>query len=208
MTGSIYIFQFRQVPKNSRYVALIPFLFGIQQMLEGVVWLGIDGAIPNGFQIKATYIFAAFALIIWPTYFPFSMFYYEPNQKLRKITLLFLLAGLAVSLTSSWFILTHNLDSYVSCEHLKCSSVIYQIKGDFIQNDHLLILYNMCLIAPFFITTNKVIRNCFAPAYLLSIPFSQMIVDHIQEFSSVWCFIAAMLSIILVFSFNKKQLSG
>jgi len=81
---------------NMRYVplAMMPVLAGLQQFMEGHVWMGLDAAYPDMvWQAAMGFIF--FSWLMWPTWIPFSMYALEPSDSERKQTLLvFAVAGL------------------------------------------------------------------------------------------------------------------
>jgi len=223
LTASACIFKYKKVNNNEKLVALLPALFAIQQVSEGLVWLGIDGILPHWFQLQATYIFGIFAISIWPVYFSLSMFYFERSNSLKKILSVLLIVGTVVSLLGLIFIITFDADAYVSCENLKCSPIIYNYQAkeiyftknfvsNILENDFfgfantlLILLYDICVLLPFFITKNKSLRYCFAPVLLFSVPVSNLITRNVGEFPSVWCFCAAILSCLVIFAFAKKQ---
>ena len=43
---------------RQHYLALIPCLFGLQQLLEGIVWLGVQEQVPASFMMFAAYGFS------------------------------------------------------------------------------------------------------------------------------------------------------
>jgi hypothetical protein len=74
---------------NKRYlpVAMMPIMAGLQQFMEGHVWMGLNDAVP---------------------FMPFSIYFLEPPGSKRKGTLLmFALAGLVLGLTLYIPHLTH-----------------------------------------------------------------------------------------------------
>lgn len=86
---------------NIRYfpVAMMPVLAGIQQMMEGHVWMGLNDADPNMVWWGAMG-FILFSWLMWPTWIPFSIYFLEPPGSKRKRTLLmFTVAGLLLGLT-------------------------------------------------------------------------------------------------------------
>lgn len=86
---------------NMRYfpVAMMPVLAGIQQMMEGHVWMGLSDGAPNMVWWGAMgFIF--FSWLMWPTWIPFSIYFLEPPGSKRKRTLMmFAAAGLFLGLT-------------------------------------------------------------------------------------------------------------
>lgn len=85
---------------NLRYVplAMMPVLAGLQQFMEGHVWMGLDGADPDMVWWGAMG-FILFSWLMWPTWIPFSMYVLEPPYSERKRPLFFFaVAGLAFGL--------------------------------------------------------------------------------------------------------------
>ena len=70
--------------KNALPFASIPLLFGLQQMVEGIVWTTFGS--PEVHAI-ATYVFVMFSHVLWPTFVPLSIWLLEKDP-LRKKPLL------------------------------------------------------------------------------------------------------------------------
>lgn len=78
---------------DRRYLALcaLPFLFGLQQLAEGLVWTAgarQDAAGVASFSLA--YMF--FAWMAWPVWIPFATFFIEPARR-KPIYLVFAIAG-------------------------------------------------------------------------------------------------------------------
>ena len=52
--------------------AMIPLLFGIQQLTEGVIWLSFSHDAPV-LKSTMTYVYSGFSHVLWPIYVPFAM---------------------------------------------------------------------------------------------------------------------------------------
>ena len=52
--------------------ALIPLLFGIQQLLEGMLWLTFTKSAP-ALNTWLTYLYLLFANVLWPIYVPLAV---------------------------------------------------------------------------------------------------------------------------------------
>ena len=100
ITGGAYA-AWKAYKINMRYfpVALMPVLAGVQQMMEGHVWMGLNDGAPNMVWWSAMgFIF--FSWLMWPTWIPFSIYFLEPPGSKRKRTLMmFAAAGLVLGLT-------------------------------------------------------------------------------------------------------------
>ncbi len=86
---------------NKRYlpIALMPIFAGIQQFMEGHVWMGLNAGAPDMIWWAAMG-FILFSWLMWPTWVPFAMYFLEPpGSKRKKPLMLFALAGLTFGLT-------------------------------------------------------------------------------------------------------------
>ncbi len=86
---------------NKRYlpIALMPVMAGIQQMMEGHVWMGLNDA--DSFMVWwGAMGFVFFSWFMWPMWIPFGVYALEPPDSRRKnLLLIFALAGAALGLT-------------------------------------------------------------------------------------------------------------
>ncbi len=85
---------------NKRYlpVALMPAMAGVQQFMEGHVWMGMNDGDPSMvWRAAMGYIF--FSWFMWPVWIPFAVHALEPPDSRRKIALFcFAVAGLILGL--------------------------------------------------------------------------------------------------------------
>ena len=82
--------------KNSSFVplGLAPIAFGVQQISEGFVWLGLreeDAALVQ----QSSVIFLFFAIAFWPCWIPLSLAFAEPRQRRRVALAALAIVGLA-----------------------------------------------------------------------------------------------------------------
>ena len=99
VSGGVYaVWKARAV--NLRYmpVAMMPVLAGLQQFMEGHVWMGLDTADPAMVWWGAMG-FILFSWLMWPTWIPFSTYVLEPpHSQRRRVLLAFALAGMLFGL--------------------------------------------------------------------------------------------------------------
>src|SRR3989344_2231178 len=107
-----------QVKKKSELpFASIPLLFGIQQAIEGAVWLSFGSPILNTI---ATYAYSMFSHVLWPIFVPFSVLMIETDPARKKILRLFSFTGLAVGLYLLYFIIVDPVTA-----HIVNNSIVY-----------------------------------------------------------------------------------
>lgn len=83
---------------NKRYlpIALMPVMAGVQQLMEGHVWMGLGQA--DAFMVWwGAMGFIFFSWLIWPIWIPFAIYVLEPPGSNRKAPILYLaLAGVVL----------------------------------------------------------------------------------------------------------------
>jgi len=76
--------------------AAIPLLFGIQQLVEGVVWITFaTGAV--GIHTLFSTLFALFAYVLWPTLIPTAILMVETKPWRKKALWIFWAFGISIS---------------------------------------------------------------------------------------------------------------
>ena len=76
----------RQVTEpKQRAFAAIPFIFAIQQLTEGFVWLSLTQASWAEWTRPSSFIFLFFAEVLWPMWVPFAMLLLEKDQRTRRV---------------------------------------------------------------------------------------------------------------------------
>lgn len=174
--------------------ACIPLLFGIQQLVEGVVWLSFGNSLLNSL---ATNAFLAFALVIWPIFVPIAVLLIETNKTRKKLLLPFVLIG---ALVGSYLLYTMFAGPYMS--HISNNSISYH-SGHI----HLYLVATFYLLATCgspFISSQKIVK-IFGLTVLIAAGIATWF--YTQTFLSVWCFFAAIVSLIVYLYFspiNKK----
>ena len=85
-------------------LALVPALFGLQQLTEGVVWWSLlhDQARLN---LVSTVVYSLFALVLWPAFVPFAVLCTEAVGWRRTALGAALALGGAVALDGLWTVL-------------------------------------------------------------------------------------------------------
>lgn len=180
--------------KNNKYLLLacMPMFFGIQQIIEGFVWLGLLGN--NLWLLKiAAFGFLFFALAFWPVFSPLSMYFIEePKATKRKMLLLILVAiglfaGMAIYLPL--LISANPLSAKIIGK-----SISYSIGNKF-ENIYTAV-YGLVTILPFLIASNAKLK-----LFAILLIFSAIIANYfyIGRCISVWCFFAAILSLFIVY---------
>jgi hypothetical protein len=169
--------------------AAIPMLFGIQQLIEGVLWLSFrfDAALLN--QIS-TYAYSMFSHVLWPALVPIAAGLLEAERRRRKVFLAFQLGGIAVAVYLLYLIVRFPITSRIDQHIVYVSPHFYQLP--------VMTLYLAATCASCMFSSQRLVR-VFGGLALLSFGAAYWI--HAAAFFSVWCFFAAILSAIIYLQF-------
>jgi len=111
--------------KNLRYlpIALMPVFAGLQQFMEGNVWLGMTGSDPFT-VVWGAMGFMFFTWFMWPVWIPFGVFVLEPAGSRRKP--LFLALSLIGLLFGLLLYVPHGLSSDMIVVEINNASLAYE----------------------------------------------------------------------------------
>ncbi len=176
--------------------AMVPLLFGIQQLTEGFVLLSISWHAAT-LNLVATYIFSLFAFVIWPIYVPFAVGLLETVPWRKKVIYVFQAAGLAVG---AYLFYSHTLSLVTS--DIVGSHVVYN-NSHFYESGVMLFYFAATIVSCLF--SSKRIVNVFGVlAFLFAMTAYWF---YTSAFVSAWCFFAAILSIIVFWHFKRKSVA-
>ncbi|HLG02612.1 MAG TPA: DUF6629 family protein [Bacteroidia bacterium] len=175
--------------------AAIPFLFAVQQITEGFVWLSLINPGYEFLREPATYIFIFFAQVVWPAWVPLSIYLLESEKKRKKILMMLVAMGAVLSLYLAYCLLSYSVTASAMGGHIS-------YKQEYPANLALYggAFYMLATIGPPFFSTVKRTHG-LAVAVLLSYLITAVFYrDYIV---SVWCFFASVISIV-VFAVMQK----
>ena len=176
--------------------ALIPLLFGLQQLVEGGLWLTFSRDAPH-LRPALTYVYSLFSHVLWPIYVPFAFRSLELTPWRRKAMLWFQGAGLAVGLYLLYFLVTRPIVAMVD------RHVVYVSPHFFIAAVMTLYLAATCITG--FLSSHAFVR-LFGVLALMSFLASYLF--HAGALVSVWCFFAALLSVLIYIHLRYRRLGG
>jgi hypothetical protein len=182
-----------RIPKEKSEIplSLFPIIFAGHQFIEGILWLGHNGALPDEYKLGAVYSFVFIAFILWPLYVPFSAYMIETRKTRRRIILLCQLIGIYVAVTFLISNVNNPIDATVVGH-----SFSYKIDAPY----DLLIPYVIAVSVPFLISSKKGLVY-IGGALTLSCAVA-LVVASSTTFPSVWCFFAAILCVFLYMYFR------
>jgi hypothetical protein len=187
----------RAETRAERPFAMIPLLFGVQQLTEGVIWLTFRHEAPLLKQIM-TYLYSGFSHALWPMYVPFAMGILEAIRWRRRAIFAFEAAGAAVGLYLLYFIVTRPVVAEVVGRH-----IVY-VSPHFFRIP-VIVLYLAATCVSCFFSSHGFVK-LFGVLALLS--FIAAYVVHVTTLVSMWCFFAAILSLLIYLHLRFRNLGG
>lgn len=182
-------------------VALIPLLFGIQQLVEGVLWLTFQYNAPIT-QLVMTYVYSGFSHVLWPMFIPFAMLCLERDPWRRRALLGFEAIGVAVGLYLLYFIVSKPVVAEIDELHV-VRHMIYESPHFF--NIPVMLLYVSATCLSCFVSSHRYVRLfgllelvAFVAAYLF----------YVGALVSIWCFFAAILSVMIYLQLRSRRRDG
>jgi hypothetical protein len=168
--------------------ASLPVLFAIHQFIEGFVWLGLDGILPQKVAHDMGAAFMLYAQGLLPFLLPLSVLLFEPTAKARKRMLPFLAIGTGTSLYILWALTAYQLEVYV-----KGNSIVYINPAT--NNTAVAVLYVIATCGSLFFSKIKMMV-IFGAANLAILLVVMMFKRY--AFTSLWCAYAAVASVIIL----------
>ncbi|MBI2428371.1 MAG: hypothetical protein HYV29_06170 [Ignavibacteriales bacterium] len=183
---------------NQTALASVPLVFGVQQFAEGVVWLAIGGPEYAHLERYGTYTFLFIARVLWPSLMPLAVLLMEESRKRKKILRVMLGMGLSVSLYYSYCIIFMNVSPNIAGHHI-------QYISDFPESlaVPVFVIYFLAGVPPLFVSSIKRTR------LLGGLMFAACLVTGIfytEYLTSVWCFFAAGVSVVVFWIVSAKRL--
>ena len=193
--GSLTLSRVRQ-PTEVAY-ALIPGLFGVQQLVEGGLWLTMPSGASHLTDIL-THVYAFFSHVLWPIFVPISALMIEPDRLRRGILAALAAAGGAAGLYLLYFWGVDPTTAKVVGGH-----IVYISPHFFVAPVLALYILGTCVSS--LVSSHAAVR-LFGLAAAVSLMGAYTL--YAVWFISVWCFFAAVLSVTIYLYFAPRRRTG
>jgi hypothetical protein len=180
--------------KNRRawLLSAVPLLFAVQQLVEGLIWVSLKSW-PT-YTLPLTHVFLFFALFLWPIYTPLMILLLEPN-KLRRIIIAFFCAGGAIVGTLFY------ANFLAQPEAVRVLNRCLYYPSQILHPELLKYFYILVTVGSGLISSRLIVK-----LFCLLVLISSIITYYFysNNFTSVWCFFAAVISVTLFFQPQNK----
>ena len=171
--------------------ALIPILFAVQQLIEGVIWLTLPVG-PAPLTNVLTHSYSFFSHVFWPVYVPLAVLFLEPVRRRRRALFGIALTGGALGLYLLYVLVRLPVVAEVRDGHIAyLSPHFYALE--------VMALYVLSTCVSLMVSSHSAVRLFGAAAFLSFMAASYF---YTIWLISVWCFFAALLSGIVLLHFR------
>ncbi len=184
--------------KKNYLFASIPLIFGAQQFSEGLIWLSFSNPNYFGYRQISTYYFLTFAQVLWPLIVPLCLLIIE-NRRAEKIILILLtIMGLTVATYHFFCLILYPVSVEIIKHHI-------YYKLDFSAKFRCFekILYLTPILFSFFVPSERKMKLI---GILIFFSFLTSIIFFKDNIISVWCFFAALVSIVVYSIINNQYI--
>jgi hypothetical protein len=185
--------------------ASIPFLFGVQQIAEGILWLTLHNPDYLGIQKITTYIFLFFAQILWPIMVPVSILILEKNLLRKKTQQVLVGIGIIVGAYLGYCLFSFHVKAEIIGHH-----IIYLQDYPTLFNSFSFVIYTLATILPPFFSP---IKRMWMLGVSILVSYVATAIFYEHYILSVWCFFAAIISLsiyaimIEISNIQKKEIA-
>ena len=181
----------KQVSAPRQYLfAAIPIVFAVQQFIEGVVWLSLTNPSYVQFQHSSPYAYLVFAQAVWPIWVPLAIFLLEKEKKRKRLLALLMGTGALVAAIFMYYVFSGETFAGISAQHIYYNLNIPSQISIFSS-----MAYCLATVFPAFISSVRKMKwlgwSSLASLFVSILYFEQNLI-------SVWCFFAAIISMVVL----------
>lgn len=184
----------KTIYKKDLPIALIPLIFAIQQIIEGLLWVLLINDDASKIQFWLSNIYGVFIGIIWPLLAPFAVYCTETNSKRRKIIASIGIVGLGLAIYTAIGLIKQPIVAEIINHSINYKHDVggYQL---------VIVLYLLATCVPFIFSSY---RHLYIAGIIITIGFFVTYFTFLETFASVWCFFAAIASALIYFYFVHR----
>ena len=175
-------------------LAGVPLLFGVQQAIEGALWLTLPNPAEASWALLFANGFALIALVLWPAYAPAAAALAEDDARRRAWIWRLMPLGLAFAIYSGLDIARHPYHA-VLAPHSLCYI------NDSPYPTFALGIYALATCGGFLLSTHRALRLF---GVIVTAGLAASLAFFLADVVSVWCFFAAGASVALLFHFHQR----
>ena len=176
-------------------VGALPLLFGLHQLVEGFVWLGLRGEVSAGVGDTAKETYIVFAHAVLPALVPLGFALLEPDRRRARwmwplVGLGFLLGGYLL-----WQVTAYPVGAYPQA---RCIDYTTHTPNDLLIG----VAYVLATCGPALMSSRRHLR-WFGAVSLVGVIAAALV--RLDELTSLWCVYVALVSVLILEHFRRQR---
>ena len=176
-------------------VGALPLLFGIHQVVEGFVWLSLEGQVSSGVGDVAKEAYIVFAHAVLPIIVPFGFTLIEPNHRRVRWMWPLLGVGVVMGLYLLWQVTAYPVGAQ---EDAHCIDYTTHTPNDVLIGG----LYVLATCGPALISSRRYLR-WFGLVSVIGVIVTAVV--RVDELTSLWCVYVALVSVLILEHFRRQR---
>jgi hypothetical protein len=176
-------------------VGALPLLFGIHQLVEGFVWLGLRGQVSSGLGDAAKDLYIVYAHAVLPVIVPFGFMLLEPDHRRSRWMWPLVCLGLVLGLYLLWQVTAYPVGAQ---EEARCIDYTTHTPNDALIG----LLYVVATCGPALLSSRRYLR-WFGLVCLIGVITTAFV--RVDELTSLWCVYVALVSVLILEHFRRQR---
>ncbi len=178
-------------------VGALPLLFGIHQLVEGFVWLGLRDQVSPGLGDAAKEAYILYAHAVLPAIVPLGFMLLEPDRMRSRVMMAMACVGTLLGLYLLWQVTAYPVGAQ---EQARCIDYTTHTPNDVLIG----VLYIAVTCGPALLSSRRYLR-WFGLVSLVGVIVTAMV--RVDELTSLWCVYVAIVSVLILEHFRRQRAS-
>lgn len=179
-------------------IGVLPMLFALHQLDEGIVWLGLRGHVSGGVEHGAIRAYLLFAQVVVPLLVPLGFALLEADRGRRRAMVGLAALGAAVATRLLWILVANPVGARATA-HV----IVYDTDARF--GVVVATAYVLATCGPALLSGDRVLR-AFGIANVAGLALAAGI--RTSAVTSVWCLYAALASVLILAYLRRESHAG
>lgn len=198
---TVGVLSIRKVTKPSLLLfASIPVFFGIQQFVEGIVWMSLPNPAYHFYTKIATILFFVFADLFWPVIVTLSLLFMETVKVRRRVLWVLLGLGSVLVLYNAYCLVFFTVTPEIMVHHIR-----YNIDFPMSLRVYVTLVYIVVTVTSFFVSS---IKRTHLMGFMVLLSLWVTYFFYRQYLISVWCFFAALMSAMIYWILRDAKIES
>ncbi|MGO9903069.1 MAG: DUF6629 family protein [Solirubrobacteraceae bacterium] len=176
-------------------VGALPLLFGIHQLVESFVWLGLRRQVSSELGDAAKEAYIVYAHAVLPVIVPFGFMLLEPNHRRSRWMWPLVCLGLVLGVYLLWQVTAYPVGAR---EEARCIDYTTHTPNDVLIG----LLYVVATCGPALISSSRHLR-WFGLVSLFGVIATALV--RADELTSLWCLYVALVSVLILEHFRRQR---